>query len=119
MTTDVACKWELDERDSGNTMWCVIHDSAHLPKRTGLKAKKLPQNWADDLYERIVAVRRAELAMAELCRLDYQDIYTCHGCNTPILDNDHSLIHGSYHYHNDICLQIAEVKEESHGNSQN
>lgn len=24
------CTWEVDERDNGNTAWCIIHDNAHI-----------------------------------------------------------------------------------------
>ncbi len=77
-----------------------------------MKAKKLPQNWADALYERIVAVRRAELAMAELCRLDYEDVYQCHGCGSAILDNKHSFIDSQGNrYHSRDCADVAEVTD--------
>lgn len=78
-----------------------------------MKAKRTPRNMAFDLYERIVAVRRAELAMEELCRLpEYEDIFSCSGCLRPVLDNKHSLVIDDKHYHNHSCLYEDELIQE-------
>ncbi len=99
--TDMPCKWEVDERDSGNTRWCVTHDSAHLPAR---KAKRIPRNAVEfALYGFMEAVSAAHR---------YQEVYTCYGCGDTILDPDHSLTEGTKHYHNRDCLQLAEVRTD-------
>ncbi len=82
-----------------------------------MKAKptKRQQSYNDALYESLQNLRAAERALAELCRLDYTDVYQCNGCGEPILDNAHSFISGGRHYHNERCAYIEEVEELTNG----
>ncbi len=78
-----------------------------------MKAK--PTKRQNALYESLQNLRASERALAELCRLDYEDVYQCSGCSLPILDNEHSFVSGGRHYHNRDCAYLEEVEELTNG----
>jgi len=77
-----------------------------------MKAKRTAKNNYDGLFEMVNVVRASERAMAELCRLEYEDIYQCSGCGRAILDNKRSFIHDGKRYHNRDCADEASLTKE-------